>query len=866
MDPFVHLEAQSAYSFLWGTFTPEDLVRAAADLGQSAVALTDEGIHGVVRFYRAALAASLQPIVGAKLALDDGSPIVLLARSFHGYGHLCRILSLALQSGLSPRLRVTPDALRPWTDGLICLAGAWARPFSPGGSAERRNEPNRAGLLRLKQAFPAPESLFVLLHHHGLPDDDARAARIEALAAMLGLPVAAANAVAFLRRDDYVLHQTLVGIQTHHHHRRVAPLPNDSFYLASGAEMARRLPCPEALANTRRIAELCRPFELPIGRLHPPSIHPPAEVARRLGRVCLKELARRRRPVPPVYLHRLDRELAAIKDRAMGDFFLLVRDLIEFARREGIRHSVRGSAAGSLVVYLTCGGVDPVAHDLLFERFINEGRADMPDVDIDFDSERRDEVIHYLMNRFPRQTAMVGTIHTLRVRSAVRLAARALGYSLGDIKRLSTCLPWSLRGYDLPTALEVLPELRDTPLRREARLVELACRLSRLPFQTSVHLGGVIIAPDDIAHWTPTGLSPKGLPVGQLDKDDVDALGLLKLDVLGLRMHTAIRKALEVLRQQGRVVRLEDLPLDDRRTYALLRRTDSLGVFQVESPGQRSLLGRLQPRLFSDLISEISLFRPGPVQGNIVDPFVRRRNGEEPPDVLHPALAPLLADTYGVLLFQEQVLRIAHVFAGLSYAEADAFRRAMTKDRKSRRMHLLEQRFLDGAEANGHDRDTAADVFRQLSALAAYGFCKAHAASFAHITYQSAYLKAHHPQAFYLGLLNAGQVGSYPASVILNEARRRGVPIYPPHVNRSGSAYAAEGRGIRAPLVVIHEVGPALAGRIAADRDRCGPFTSREHLARRLALPARTLDRLTLAGALEGLEEAPELLAEAAHG
>jgi DNA-directed DNA polymerase III PolC len=853
MDDFVHLEVQSAFSFLWGGFTPADLVRRVAELGQAAVALTDDGLYGVVRFCRAAGEAGVRPVIGAKVLLRDGSRLTLLVRDRAGYANLCRLLGENLRESMLQQAYLKLDRLMACGEGLICLAGGWGTPLAEVMAADGPDE-SRRWLMKLARAFPRPETLFVVLQGQGRPEDVEIQGRLLALAGELGLPVVATAGAVYLNPEDRVVHETLVGIQKNHHHRRIEPLAGDQYYLASGREMAARVLVPEALANTGRIAELCRGFSLPLGRLHPPVLSAPEESARELARVCLKRLARLHCPVPLAYLEQLDRELLCIGRRGMSDFFLLVKDEVEFARRAGIRHSVRGSAAGSLVVYLTLGGVDPVEHGLLFDRFINDGRRDMPDVDLDFDSERRDEVIHHLMDRFPGRTAMVATIQKLKIRSAVRLSARALGYDLLEIKRLSVCLPWSLKGYDLATALEILPELKDTPLRQETRLVEVATRLSRLPFAASVHLGGVIITPDDIHFWTPVGLSPKGFPVGQLDKDDVDILGLLKLDLLGLRMHTALRKAAEILAGQGRPLELENLPLDDSRTYALLQGTESLGVFQVESPGQRALLGRLQPSRFADLVAEISLFRPGPVEGNIVDPFVRRRTGEEPAVYPHPDLRPILEETYGLILFQEQVLRIVHVFAGLSYGEADSFRRVMTKDRYSKDMEMLRQRFVEESVARGRPLDLAEQVFRQVLILAAYGFCKAHAASFAHITYQSAYLKAHYPQAFYLGLLNAGHVGSYPASVILNEARRWGVPIYGPHVNAGGLEYLPEGRGIRVPLVVVNGVGLGLVGRIVGERERGGQYQSREDFLGRVVLPRRLVRTLELAGALDGLE------------
>ncbi|MEW6217961.1 MAG: DNA polymerase III subunit alpha [Thermodesulfobacteriota bacterium] len=857
MDPFVHLEVQSAFSFLWGTFTPEALVAAAQALGQPAVALTDLlGLPGAVRFCRAAEGAGIQPIVGSRLPLADGSWITLLARNRAGFGQLCRLVSAAH----SQERRIVPLDPLLLAEGrdLIGLVGGWPSPWRrqllAGGW-----HPVRAALVRLRRLFDQDLQLFLALEDHGLPEDGFLGQVFLELARDLDLPVVATNSVAFLTPADLSLHLTLVAVQERYHHRAVTPLPNDRFFLRSGAAMAEAVPVPAALANTRLVAERCQEPVLPLGRRHPPS-YPARDGSARpgdtiLARQGLVALARCQRPVSPVYLRQLAHELAQVSGRGLADFFLLVQEVVAFARKAGIRSSIRGSAAGSLLVHLLLGGPDPIRHGLLFERFMNEGRPDLPDIDIDFDSERRDEVLSWVMARLPGQAAMVATIHCLRPRSAVRLVARALGYPLAAIGRLADCLPWSLRGYDLVAALEALPELRRAPIRQEPRLLALASRLCGLPFQSSVHLGGVILAPGAITDWTPLTTSAKGLPVSQLDKDDVEALGLMKLDLLGLRMHSALGRAAAILRQHGIPVDLGRLPLDDAATYELLQSTDTLGIFQLESPGQRHLIGRLQPSSFTDLVAEISLFRPGPVEGNMVQHYVARRHGQEPADVFHPVLAEVLAETCGVIVFQEQVLRVVHLFAGFSYAEADAFRRAMNRKGSSAEMASLEARFLAGAQAQGHPLSLAREVFAQVAAFAAYGFCKAHAVAFAEITYQSAWLKAHHPQALYLGLLGAGQVGSYPPSVLLNEARRRGIPILPPHVNESGLEYAPEGPGIRLPLTVIRGVGPAIAQRLLANRETGGPFGNLEDLQQRLALPARLLATLARAGALAGLQK-----------
>ena len=575
MDTFVHLEVQSAYSFLWGTFIPDKLVREVAGLGQRAVALTDFGLHGAVPFYKAAIKENIQPIVGAKVSIWDGSQITLLAINLEGYGNLCRLISIALHDGMSQQEPVTKQDLAHWSNYLICLAGGRNSRIQ---SSLKKGRPEAARFLleELRGVLKKPDLLFLMLQNHDHAGETKSSDILEKtvdLAAASGIQTVATNEVTFLKPEDYTLHRTLTGIQRHHHHRDIYPVPNDRFYLTSAEEMELRVPYRQAIENSNYIADMCASFHLPVGRLHPPSLRPQSEGAQKLSLLSFREAARLFKPVNANYMLRLEKELTVINQMGLADFFLLVREVVDFARNRNIRHSVRGSAAGSFVVYLLLGGVDPIAHNLLFERFINDGRSDMPDIDLDFDSDRRDEVIRYLMDRFPRQTAMVSTIHSFRVRSAVRLVARALNYSLEEISRLSQCLPWSIRGRDLNEALQNLPELRDSPLHNETLLVNLAAKLTGLPFQCSVHLGGVIIAPGDIKSWTPVGTSPKGLPVGHLDKDDVDALGLLKLDLLGLRMHTAIRKAVEILQKKGIPIDLDRMPLNDPKTYALLRST-----------------------------------------------------------------------------------------------------------------------------------------------------------------------------------------------------------------------------------------------------------------------------------------------------
>lgn len=845
---FTHLHIHSAFSFLYGTFTPEALVDKAKKMGFSAIALTDKnGLYGAVRFYKAAKSKAIRPVVGSEITLWDGTSLILLAASFEGYKNLCRLISKAHEERPRGRPACSMNTLEQLTQGLICLTGGkdarLQRLISMGNLSEARY-----WLKALKRIF-GPEHLFVEIQHHGLKDDRALIEAAAKLAKQAGLSLVATNDVAFLEKEDFEVHQRLIGIQQTVHHRDIGGVPNDQFYLKTQNQMRAAIPYAEALENAERVAQTCH-LELPIGQVHPPCYPLPkgeSACSGLLARLCFSALGAKYKPVAYQALIQLDRELEIVRQKGLCGYFLLVKDVRDFARARGIRCTVRGSAAGSLVTYLLLGGVDPLEHNLLFERFLNESRADMPDVDLDFDSVRRDEVIAYVMEKYAGQAAMVATIPTFRARGAIRKLGRAFGYSYDKINQLTTFLPYYLKGSQIEQASQRLPELKDSPLKDEPELLRMAAKISGLPYQLSVHLGGVVIAPGQLASWVPVEMSNKGFPVAQYDKDDVEALGLVKLDLLGLRMHTAIQKTLDLLAEQGIVLDLDDVPLDDEKTFRLLRTTETVGVFQVESPGQRQLLGRLQPKRFSDIIAEISLFRPGPMKADMVTPYVERRNGKEQVHYPHPDLKPSLQETYGVVLFQEQVLKIAYCIAGFSFAEADQLRRAMTKDRSAVEMERIKASFIQGAIRQGYSQETAEEIFAVVASFAGYGFCKAHAASFAHITYQSAFLKAHYPLEFYLGLLNAGHVGSYPKSVILNEAKRRGFEVLGPHINYSGQDYTAENRGIRIGLLAVNGLGPRFCERILREREN-GPFASIKEFCRRVNLPQEIILRLCLAG------------------
>jgi DNA-directed DNA polymerase III PolC len=683
-----------------------------------------------------------------------------------------------------------------------------------------------------------------------VPGDDDTLKELLRLSKKTSIPLVATNSTTFLSKEDYKLHRTLVAIQRVIHHRNVEPVPSDHYYLKTEEEMKHAIGVDEAIENAGIIGNAVD-FELPLGTIHPP-IFSPNDFSR-LITLTFANLPRRYSTIGSETLRRLWRELTFLGERGFASYFLIVHEIIQWARSQGIQCSIRGSAVGSIVSFLLFGGLDPIKHNLLFERFLNEGRFDAPDIDVDFDSERREEVLTYIFNQFSEKAALVATVPTFRARSALRETARVLGYSYETIDTLTQFLPYHVRPSDIPQAIETLPELYNSPLKKEPMLLRVASGLDGLPRQLSVHLGGVAIS-EKLLDLVPLQRSPRGFPVCQFDKDDIELLGLAKFDILGLRMHTAVAKTIQYIREQGRNITLDSLPLDDPKTYRLLNSADTVGVFQVESPGQRQLLGRVRPECFSDIIAEISLFRPGPMQADMIDPFIKRKHGREHVDFLHPWLEEILRETYGVLIYQEQVLKIVAELTGAGLDWADVFRRSMTKDRTKGEMASLREEFIRRCLANGITPTTSEEAFRQVSAFAAYGFCKAHAVSFALITYQSAYLKAHWPLEFYLGLLNSGQAGSYPERVILNEARRQ-FSVYPPHVNRSYLDYTREHHGIRVGMGAIKGIGSRIADRVVSEREYGGTFRSVKEFRERSKVSRGAVNALFRAGALEGLRD-----------
>jgi error-prone DNA polymerase len=675
------------------------------------------------------------------------------------------------------------------------------------------------------------------------------------------LPVVATGDVRYAKPDQYAAYDLVTCIrlnQTVFEPHPARPY-NDRAFLQSEEELRALIPYPSAFENSVAIAGKCVVDLLP-DALIPPSASLPADKTSRahLRQLCNSALATRYSPHQySAASKQLSKELSVIEKLRLEDFFLVVHEVVLEARRRDIRCAGRGSAANSIVAFLLgITAVDPLAHNLLFERFLHGGRKGTPDIDVDFDTDRRDEVISWMEARFGiEQTAMTATLITYQLRSALRDVGKALGFDLDTISRLTKSVPHRAASRVSDYAPVIRNVLGRAPLVE--RLIEMVGHLDGCPRHLGLHSGGMILSQKPLHHFSPIQTSANGVKVVQFDKRDVESLGLVKLDVLGLRMFSAVSYAASLVQQhEGIDLDIDELPLDNQEVYKLIQDGKTIGLFQIESQGQLHLLAMNQPENFNDLIVEIALFRPGPVQGGMVKPYVRRRKGLEKTRYLHPDLEPVLRDTYGIIVFQEQVLEVAHRFAGMSLQEADDFRALMSRFRSPDDMEAMRDRFVQGAVARGVEEMIANHVFDKVAKFVGFGFCRSHAAAFAKTVYQSAYLKRFHPAAYMAAVLEY-HPGMYPRMTLEEEARRFGVPILLPDINRSSVLHdlerATDGRlAIRKPLTAVTGVSKEDARAIIWERlER--PFASVEDLFCRVSLHRNVLDSLAQAGAFDSL-------------
>lgn len=850
-----HLHVHSAFSFLNGASMPEELVRRAAEQGIDTLALTDDfRMSGIVSFLKACDQYGIKGIVGAEVMVEDLGTLVLLVPDTASYGALTQLLTEAHLT--QPRLEpcVTWAMLERWGGSLIALTG------DRSGLLARQciQGPRRASAAveRLDRIF-GPDRIFVELTTSLLPGDRRLFQTLRDIAQQRGWGVVATGAVHYAGKQDFGLFDLMTCIRAGKAVEDVFPARrlNAENYLKPWSDFEKLFrEWPSVLKTTQDLADRLATPDIFQHQLRPLFDTPSGMTGDAYLRLkVMKGAEGRYRENFPRVRPRIERELSVIHDLGFSDYFLVVSDVADFARRQQIRFSGRGSAADSVVAYcLGITDVDAWRRNLLFERFMSRERQEMPDIDIDFDARRRDEVERYVQERYGSEhVARVATYQTYRQRLAVREIGKVMGFPPGELDALAKSLPEAPLSRLLERWNEI-PELRQYPESdRLKSVMTWAQAIEGLPRHIGTHLGGVVIAKDPLAMVSPRQKSPKGVEILQFDKRDVEDLGLIKLDLLSLRTFSAVEVASRAI-EKHHPFDYDHIPLNDPATFARLARGDSIGVFQLESPAQRSLAQRLEPSTWEDIVASLALIRPGPIKGNMVDPFVERRRGREPVTYLHPDLEPILSKTYGVVLFQEQVIAIASTLAGFTPGEADMLRRVMTHARSTQDMEGLGRRFREKAMSRGVSEEVADQVFQQIVGYASYGFNEAHAAAFAETAYRTAYLLEHHPRQYFLGLLNAEPLGYYPIDVLLVEARRRQIPIYPLDINASGAFAEEWGEGIRIGLGFVKGVGESLAKAIVEARPLDG-YRHPEDVAERVPSARPVLDRLIEVGAFDSI-------------
>jgi error-prone DNA polymerase len=863
--PYAELHCHSNFSFLDGASHPEELVEAASRLGLDAIALTDhDGMYGVVRFAEAAKELGMRTVFGTELSLGlsepqngmadpEGEHLLLLATKQEGYHRLCRTITTGQLADGSEKGRPVYDldqVVGDMRDHCVVLTGC--RKGAVRRALDREGPAAAFGQMRRLVDLFGTDRVFVELTDHGLPEDSTRNDLLAGMAAELRLATVATNAVHYAWARQGRLAAAMAAVRARRGLDDMAGWlpPASAACLRSGAEMLQRFTrYPGAVQRAAVLGMQCE-FDL---RLVAPQLPPFAVPPGHTEDTHLRELtcagAARRYGTPeenPKAYQQIEHELKIIEELGFAGYFLVVHDIVRFCRKNDILCQGRGSAANSAVCFaLGITGVDAVRYELLFERFLAPARDGPPDIDLDIESDRREEVIQYVYEKHGRRhAAQVANVITYRAKSAVRDMARALGHSVGQQDA------WS-KQIDRWGPLRTAADDCDIPLP----VLELAAQLENCPRHLGIHSGGMVICDRPVSEVCPVERARmENRTVLQWDKDDCASINLVKFDLLGLGMLSALHYAIDLVRDHEDVhVDMGEIDLTDRRVYEMLQKADSVGVFQVESRAQMATLPRLKPRKFYDLVVEVALIRPGPIQGGSVHPYIRRRNGLEKWEHDHPLLEKALERTLGVPLFQEQLMQIAVDVADFSPAEADELRRAMGAKRSTYRMERLRDRFHEGAAANGIGEELAGKIYAKLLAFANFGFPESHALSFAHLVFVSAWFKLYHPAAFCAALLRAQPMGFYSPQSLVADARRHGVEVLGPDINASLPHATLELSGgaqaVRVGLATVRAIGQKLAEKIVAEREKHGPYRDMVDLGGRLQLTTAQVEALATAGA-----------------
>lgn len=899
-NQFVHLHVHTEYSLLDGAARISQMVKLAKEMGMDSLAITDHGcMFGVVDFYKACHKEGIKPILGCEVyvaprrrgdrqpKLDDQSHhLVLLAENNVGYKNLLKLVSLGYTEGFYYKPRVDKEILAQYREGLIALSGCLG-----GEVADKilngQPELARQAAQQYLEIFGSG-NYFLEIQDHGFPEQRKVNRELLKMATELNIPLVATNDVHYLKREHADIQDVLLCIQTGKSVQTEGRMKFESqeMYLKGPEEMHLVFgEIPEALSNTQLIAKRCQ-VDLEFGKLHLPYFTVPEGFtpASYLRKKCLKGALERYGHCAGAVQERLEYELQVIGQMGYDEYFLIVWDFIRYAREKGIAVGPgRGSAAGSIVSYvLGITNIDPLKYGLLFERFLNPERISMPDIDTDIDYERRGEVIDYIVQKYgTERVAQIITFGTMAARAAIRDVGRALDMPYGDVDRVAKLVPMELN-ITIQKALANSPDLKAAYDNDAAvkKLIDTAAELEGMPRHASTHAAGVVISREPLVEYLPLNKTSDGLVTTQFPMTTVEELGLLKMDLLGLRNLTIIGQAVEMIQQQrGITLDIDTIPLDDPAAFQMLSRGEGVGVFQLESSGMRSILRELKPNAFEDIVALVALYRPGPLGSGMVEDFIQRKHGQTQVDYFHPDLEPILKETYGVILYQEQVMMIARIMAGYSLGQADSLRKAMGK-KIAQIMALHREWFVNGstvdekgkplktpiagAVARGYDRKLAEKMFDLMEFFAGYGFNKSHSAAYAMVSYQTAYLKAKYPVEYMAALLTSVRDNTDKVVRYIEECRRMGIPVLPPDVNHSRENFTPAGEAIRFGMAAVKNVGWGAVQALIEAREKDGPFQNFADFCARIdtkVVNRRVMESLIKAGALDAFGHRSQLMA-----
>ena len=873
MQRFTHLHVHTEYSLLDGASKIPELVAYAKELGMDSLAITDHGVmYGAVEFYQECTKAGIKPIIGCEVYLAKGSHLdmtektryhlILLAENDIGYHNLMKIVSKGQLEGFYYKPRVDKDVLRTYSEGIICLSACIA------GEVPRLiNSGNMDGARRCVQEYIdifGKDNYFLEIQNHDIPEEKTAAEGLRQLAQEFGIGLVATNDLHYVRREDAEAQDVLLCIQTTSNVDDPGRMrfPNDSFYLKSAEEMAELFGgYPEALENTCRIADRCN-VKLEFGHLLLPEFPVPEgfDAVSYLRHLCEEALPERYEVVDETVRKRLDFELDIINTMGYACYFLIVWDFINYCRSHDIPVGPgRGSAAGSIVAYLLrITNIEPLRYHLLFERFLNPERVSMPDIDTDFCYVKRNQVLDYVVRRYGQErVSQIITFGTLQARAAVRDVGKALGMSYTSVDEVAKMIPREL-GITLDKALKSSNDFKRAYESRPEvkKLVDLARSVEGLPRNAGTHAAGVIIAPRDLRDYVPLQQGSDSGVITQYDKNKVEELGLLKMDFLGLRTLTVIGDCIQFIKETtGEIVDIDNIPLHDKETCDMLCRGETACVFQLESAGITKLVMDLAPESFEDLIPLVALYRPGPLGTGMAEDFIAGRHGQRTAEVLHPLMEPILEDTYGVILYQEQVMQITSALAGFTLGQADILRRAMGK-KKAKELDSMRASFIEGAKRLHDIPEELSDrIFSLLQHFAGYGFNKSHSVAYALVAYETAYLKAHWRAQYYAAFLNSVIGDSDKLSWYISVCKNDNIKILAPDVNESGRDFTVlPNKTIRFGLAGIKSTGGAAVEAIISARSEGGPFTSLTDFCCRVNMRVvnkRVVEHLIKSGAMD---------------